>query len=133
MGVDSQGREVESSTLCTASAPDRIRLVADRATYRADGEDIAFIDVEVLDAKGNLCALSSEELTASLKGDASIIAFGNADLRDTTSIHAPQHAAWHGRAQIIVRAPRRNGNSTLKVSAKGLQAATLRLNFTSRK
>ena len=133
VGVDSQGREMESSTLCTASAPDRIRLVADRATYRADGEDIAFIDVEVLDAKGNLCALSSEELTASLKGDASIIAFGNADLRDTTSIHAPQHAAWHGRAQIIVRAPRRNGNSTLKVSAKGLQAATLRLNFTSRK
>ena len=55
------------------------------------------------------------------------------DLRDTTSIQAPQHTAWHGRAQIIVRAPRRGGISTLKVSAKGLQTATLRLNFASRK
>lgn len=133
VGVDSDGREVESATLSTASAPARIRLTADRTAYQADGEDVAFIAVEVLDAKGNVCAQSSDELTASLKGDASIAAFGTADLRDTTSIHAPQHAAWHGRAQIIVRAPRRGGNSTLKVSAKGLQTATLRLNFASRK
>ena len=133
VGVDSDGREVESATLSTASAPARIRLTADRTAYQADGEDVAFIAVEVLDAKGNVCAQSSDELTASLKGDASIAAFGTADLRDTTSIHAPQHTAWHGRAQIIVRAPRRGGNSTLKVSGKGLQTATLRLNFASRK
>ena len=133
VGVDSDGREVESATLSTASAPARIRLTADRTAYQADGEDVAFIAVEVLDAKGNVCAQSSDELTASLKGDASIAAFGTADLRDTTSIQAPQHTAWHGRAQIIVRAPRRGGISTLKVSAKGLQTATLRLNFASRK
>ena len=133
VGVDSDGREVESATLSTASAPARIRLTADRTAYRADGEDIAFIAVELLDAKGNICAQSSDELTASLKGDASIVAFGCADLRDTTSIHTPQHAAWHGRAQVIIRAPRRGGNAMLKVSGKGLQTAALRLNFIPQK
>lgn len=130
VGVDAEGHEVESATLTTATTATRIRLTADRTVYRADGEDLAYVTVELTDAAGNVCPMASDLLTASLRGKATLAAFGSADLRDTTSVQALTHSAWHGRALLILRAPRQAGATTLNVTAKGLPAANLRLKFT---
>lgn len=129
VGVDVEGNETERTTLTTASAASRIRLTADRAVYRADGEDLAYVTVELIDAAGNVCPLASDLLTASLRGNATLAAFGTADLRDTAAVQTLAHAAWHGRAQLILRAPRKAGTTTLRMSAPGLPSASLRLKF----
>ena len=49
------GKEVLVREIHTAGVPARIRLTADRDTLCADGRDLAFVTVEVLDRDGNLC------------------------------------------------------------------------------
>ena len=39
----------------TTGAATKIELVADRAQIRADGQDLSFVTVRVVDAKGRLC------------------------------------------------------------------------------
>jgi len=46
------GRELSTFTLQTAGAPDRIALVSDAATLRADGENIAHLELVIVDANG---------------------------------------------------------------------------------
>lgn len=129
VGIDPEGREAESTTLVTATPATSIRLTADRAVYHADGEDLAYVTVEMTDQFGNFCPLASHLLTASIRGDATLAAFGSADLRDATSVKFLSHVVWHGRALLILRAPRRAGTTTLRLSSVGLPTASLRIRF----
>lgn len=42
----------------TAGEPKKIRLTPDRNTLNADGKDLSFVTVEIVDAEGNLCPLA---------------------------------------------------------------------------
>lgn len=116
-----------SVTLTTAAKPSKISLESWKAyTDAGNPEDVAFIDILLTDSKGNPCAMSSDEITVSVSGG-TLLAFGNADLRNNTDIHDTRHNAFHGRAQAIVKIPQ--GAKSVIVSAKGngIQEAVLKV------
>ena len=49
------GKEVMRDTVRTASEPYAIRLTPDRKEIAADGTDLSYISVEIVDKDGNLC------------------------------------------------------------------------------
>ena len=49
------GKQVAVDEVRTAGAPARIKLVPDRATIQADGDDLSFVTVRIEDKDGNLC------------------------------------------------------------------------------
>ena len=117
---------VGTTTLTTASKPARLRLTADRTTLSADGQDLSYITVEILDEMGRFCPLADAELTFSINGKAATLqATGSADIKDTTSYTAHQRKAWKGRALAVVRSTDRRGKATLTVSAPGMKKASL--------
>ncbi|MBP5770322.1 MAG: DUF4982 domain-containing protein [Bacteroidaceae bacterium] len=117
----------EHVVLKTASAPKSIRLSADRTTLCADGQDLAFITVELTDAKGCLNPNAADELTATVTGPASMVAFGNADIKDCDRLTDNRHRAWKGRALLVVRSTGKKGTVTVSVQGKGLKAAEIKL------
>jgi len=123
------GHVEESTMLQTAADARTIRLTADRTTLAADGQDLSFITVELVDAKGVVHPLADNLLTASVKGPATLAAFGNADIKDTDSYADAQHHAWKGRALIVLRSTQKKGTVTLSVGAPGLRTGhvTLRI------
>ena len=113
----------EQSELQTAGAPARIRLTADRDRMATGG--LAFVTIEITDAQGRVVPTADTEMTFSVAGNASLLAAGNADIKDEDPYFDNRHRAWHGRALAVVRNTGRQGKSTLTVTAKGLPAARL--------
>ena len=52
----------------TAGKPYRIELTADRSTIAADGRDLSFVTVKVVDKEGNLCPNASNQISFKVKG-----------------------------------------------------------------
>lgn len=124
VGVEDD-REVEEKVLVTAGKPAKIRLTADRKTLTANGQDLSFVTVEVVDKDGRVVPGAENRLTFDVKGAGVIAAVGNANLRDTDSYVGNQRNAWKGRAMVILKSARKNGSIRLKASAKGLASASL--------
>lgn len=117
------GTVKETKVLSSASAPVAIRLVAENKEIKANGEDLAFVQVEVVDKDGNLCPDAEVELTVSVSGQGSLAAMGNADIKDTDSYVDNTHKTWKGRALIVVRSTHKRGKAQLSVKASGLKGA----------
>ena len=124
----SEGQSQQSVVLQTAGDIKRIRLTADRTTLTADGQDLAFVTVELLDANGVVNPMADQQLTASVGGNATLAAFGNADIKDCDPYVDAAHKTWKGRALLVVRSGKKKGRVTVRVDGAGLPAATLTLN-----
>lgn len=117
----------ESKTLSSASAPAAIRLTAGNKDMIANGEDLAFVQVEVIDKNGNLCPNAEIKLSAAVTGQGSLAAMGNANIKDTDSYVNNTHKTWKGRALVIVRSSHKKGKAALSIKADGIKGATVSL------
>ena len=114
----------ERSELQTAGKPAAIRLTAEE---RPTASELTFVAVEIVDAKGRVVPTADTELTFSAGGTATLIAAGNADIKDEDPYFDAKHRAWHGRALAVVRSTGKKGRATLTVTAEGLPTARLTL------
>ena len=114
----------ERSELQTAGKPAAIRLAAEE---RPTASELTFVAVEIVDAKGRVVPTADTELTFSAGGTATLIAAGNADIKDEDPYFDAKHRAWHGRALAVVRSTGKKGRATLTVTAEGLPTARLTL------
>ena len=120
-------KTVETQTIKTSGKPAAIRAVADRTGLTADGHDLSFIAIDIVDAAGNPVADAACDLTATLKGSAVIAAAGNANLQDTIPYFSHSFKTWKGNALVIVKTVRKAGNATLRLQSPGLKGADVRL------
>ena len=119
----------ERVILQTADEAKTIRLTADRTTLNADGQDLAFITVELTDGNGIVNLTANNELTATVSGPATLIGFGNADIKDCDRYTNNTHKAWKGRALLVVRSTGKKGKATITVQGKGLKTSRVNLSF----
>ncbi len=120
-------KAIAESVLRTAGVPVQLRLIADRTEIRADGQDLSFITVEVVDAKGQAHPNADHQVSFAVKGAGTIAGIGNADLMSEEPYQGTQRKLFHGKALVVVRAPRKAGGLTLTASAPGLKEATIRI------
>lgn len=127
VGVDNN-REKQSVQLKTAGKTMRIKLRADHATIKANGQDLSFVTVEITDANGNIQPNAANELQFSIKGAGVIAGVDNASLTDTDLYVSNKRRAWKGRALVVIKSTHQAGNIELKVSSQGLLGSTIMLN-----
>ena len=125
------GRVVAVDRVETTGPPARLELAVDRQAIRADGQDLAFVTVRVVDARGRLSRADGNQLIRlALTGTGSIAGIDNGDPTN----HEPftwstpsvaEHHAFNGLAMVVIRAPRSRGTITLDAQAEGLGTARL--------
>jgi hypothetical protein len=120
------GQTVEDR-LVTAGALARIELAADRTQLAADGRDVAFMEVRLVDAKGVPVPNTNVLCTARVTGAGRLLGFDNGDQRDMTPLASPSRNTRQGRALALVQTARKAGPITVAISAPGLPEAQLAL------
>jgi beta-galactosidase/beta-glucuronidase len=126
VGTASDGKKV-NYTLVTAGKPARLELIADRTRLAADGEDIAHVEIRVVDKKGVVVPNDNHVCSVEVDGAGQLLAVDNGNQSDTTPLSASSRALYHGRALAIIQSARYRGSIVLKVSAPGLPDAKLKL------
>ena len=104
-------------TLRTTGEPARLRLTPDRSVITADGQDLAFITIEVVDSKGNVCPDAAIPCEAIVKGQGSLLSFASADLKDREPYTSPHVTTWKGRALLVVRSTQKKGNAQVSIKS----------------
>ena len=112
----------------TAGAPARIALSADRVQLVADGEDVAVVTIQILDAQGRPVPTAGDAVTLSVGGAGRLIGMGDGDPTSHEPDKASTRHAFNGLCMGLVQtAPDAAGPIEVQASAPGLQGASLRL------
>lgn len=120
--------EMHATTLESAGKVERIQLTADRSELMADGNDLSFVKLELVDVKGIRNQLAEELVEFSLEGDATIEGVGNANPMSTESFVANSRKTWRGSNLLVIRSGKSAGKIVVTARAQGLPVASITLN-----
>ena len=73
VAYDEQGNPVAEKTVRTAGKPHHIELVTDRSSLQADGKDLAYVTLRIVDKDGNLCPNDGRLVSFKVKGQVSTV------------------------------------------------------------
>ena len=121
------GKESGRAVLQTTKKPVSIRLVPEKQQMKADGHDLIFVGIELVDEDGRIVPNATLPLTASLKGSAVLAGFGTGNPITTEDYTDNETTSYRGVAMAILRAGYEAGEVELTVSGDGLLAGTVEL------
>ncbi|MFI8379404.1 DUF4982 domain-containing protein [Leeuwenhoekiella sp. NPDC079379] len=127
VALDAKGNPVAEKEVKTAGKPYALKLDADRTTLNADGKDLSFVTVSVVDKEGNLCPTATNQLNFKVTGDGSYRAACNGDATSLELFHEPTMKLFSGKLVVLVQSDTTPGAIELRVSGTNLKTATLNL------
>ncbi|MBO4986028.1 MAG: DUF4982 domain-containing protein [Bacteroides sp.] len=127
VAYNAAGKAVDEQVVRTAGKPHHLELVADRKLLAADGKDLAYITVRVLDKEGNLCPNADNMVSFKVKGAGTYRAGANGDPTCLELFHLPKMTAFSGQLTAIVQSAEHVGEIILEAKSKGLKGAKLTL------
>ena len=119
------GEAVAEREVKTAGKPHHIELKVDRATIEANGKDLAFVTVSVVDKDGNLCPAADNLIEFSVAGEGHYRAGANGNSVSLELFHEPRMKVFSGMMTAIVESNDTPGTITLTARSKGLKSAKI--------
>ncbi len=118
------GKKICEETVHTAGAPAVLQAVADRSEIHADGQDLAVVELSVLDAHGHFAPTACVPVTLSLEGPARILGAGNGDPAFRGRERPEDPAArtftidtFNGLAQVLIQGTGESGDIHLTLQS----------------
>ena len=127
VAYDEQGNPAAEKTIRTAGKPHHIELVTDRTSLQADGKDLAYVTLRIVDKDGNLCPNDGRLVSFKVKGAGEYRASANGDPTCLDLFHKPEMHAFGGMLTVIVQSGEKVGDIELQATAKGVKAGIIRI------
>lgn len=127
VAYDKNGNAVAEEVVHTAGKPHHIELSADRNRLAADGKDLSFINVRVVDKNGNLCPNATHKVKFNVRGVGSYRAAANGNSACLESFQAPEMSLFNGQLTAIVQTSEEPGMIYFEASAPGVKSAVVEL------
>lgn len=128
VAYDADGKAVAEKTVRTAGKPHHIELTTDYPTLKADGKDLAYVTLRIVDKDGNLCPTDGRLVNFKVKGAGKYRASANGDPTCLDLFHLPRMHAFSGMLTVIVQSGEESGEIELQASAKGIKAGKIKIN-----
>lgn len=119
------GKEVLVKEIKTAGAAANIELIADRKNIKADGKDLSFITVRVLDKDGNLVPNADNLVNFKLEGEGFIAGVDNGFQASLEPFKANYRKAFNGLCLAIIQAKEKAGTIKLTATSNGLTSSSI--------
>jgi beta-galactosidase len=119
------GERIGEVLVETVGEPSGIRLNPDRVQMKADGMDLCYVTVEMVDERGNVCPLAMDKLDFAVEGAAILMGVANGNQMGHDRFTDESHPLFYGKAVAVLRSLRGlNGEAILHVrSESGFEAA----------
>ena len=127
VGIMGDG-EVLERVVTTAGSPARLVLEADRSSIQADGNDLSFITVSVLDEAGTFVPDAEDMVSFLVEGPAEIIGVDNGNQVSHEPFKANYRKAFHGKCLLVLRSKNEEGEVSIIARAEGLEEARMVIN-----
>lgn len=122
------GRTVATREIRTAGSPYRIRLTPDRQSIKADGKDLSYVLVEILDKDGNLCPWAENQVTFDVKGAGFNAGVDNGSPISLEHFKDNKRKAFYGKAMLIVQNNGSEGPVSVTATSPDLKPFTTTIN-----
>lgn len=127
VAYDVSGNKVAEKIMRTAGKPHHLVLTSNRQTLLADGDELAYITVQVADKDGNIIPDDNRKVKFKVSGAGTFEATANGDPTCLMSFQNPEMELFSGAATAIVRSAAKEGDIQFTASANGVKPATLSL------
>ena len=118
------GKVVLTEKRETAGPAAKILIMADRMQIAADGQDLAVVDVAIVDALGRPVPLADNKIMFAVHGPGKVIGVGNGDASCHESDKDSERSAFNGLCMAIVQSQRgQAGAISVSVTSPGLESA----------
>ncbi|PRX99763.1 glycoside hydrolase family 2 TIM barrel-domain containing protein [Allonocardiopsis opalescens] len=97
------GAEAERGELRTATGDVRLTATADRTVITAGVDELAFIDIALVDADGSVFTGTGRRVEVAVDGPGTLQGLGSGDPRTTEPFTGTAHRTYDGRALAVVR------------------------------
>ncbi|GAC1431241.1 MAG: hypothetical protein NVSMB7_07400 [Chitinophagaceae bacterium] len=121
------GKTVLEKTISTAGTPAGIVISADRSNIHADGTDLSFVTVKVVDKNGNMVPSADNPVKFEVKGNGFIAGVDNGNPVSMESFKAEARKAFNGMCLAVIQSNGKAGTISFKATAEGLAPATLNI------
>jgi beta-galactosidase len=124
------GAVIGEAKVLTAGEPSALHLTADRGNLKADGMDLCYITISMVDASGNICPLAMDMLEFTVDGAARLMGVANGNQMGHDSFTDETHPLFYGKSVAVLRSiPGQSGSATLSIkSESGIEAEAV-VNF----
>ena len=122
-----EGKTVLEKEIHTAGIPAKIELFPDRNILKADGKDLSFLTVKVVDKDGNLVPDASNLINFKVQGNGSIAGVDNGCQTSLESFKTKNRKAFSGMCLLIVQTSKSQGTIEIEASSDGLPTAEIKL------
>jgi beta-galactosidase len=120
------GKQWATDVMKTAGQPEKLLLSSDSSQIVADGRDLAFVSVRVVDHDDVTVPRTASHITFSLDGPGEIVATDSGDPTDFVPFSSHGRDAFNGMALVTVRAkPGQTGAIRLQVESAGIKGASV--------
>lgn len=120
-----RGREIIVQEIRTAGKPARITLEADRNKIAANGSDLSFVTVRILDEKGTLVPDADNLVRFEISGEGRIVGVDNGSETSHESFKSDRRKAFNGLCLVVVQSTRKTGKILLKAMSDGLEGSSI--------
>lgn len=118
VAYDAQGQKIGEDVQRTAGKAVRLIAKAENAGWKADGEDLLFVNVYAVDKNGVFVPNVNDNLTFSVSGEARFEAACNGDATSLQSFKQPEMRLFNGQLVVVLRPTTKAGKATLVVKDK---------------
>ncbi|HEV8269938.1 MAG TPA: DUF4982 domain-containing protein, partial [Chitinophagaceae bacterium] len=119
------GKIILTKEIKTAGEAVRIELTANKKNLKADGKDLSFVTVRILDRTGNLIPYANNLIEFSIIGNGVLAGTDNGYQADTISLKGNKRKCWNGLALAIIQSTKKKGNITLMATSPGISSASI--------
>ena len=111
--------------LYTAFKPEKLAASIDNSEMKADGQDIAHIEIQIVDSSGKPVYLADNEIKLSIEGPGEIIGLENGDVKDLEPYSSKSRKAYNGKLLAYIRTKTVAGQIIVTAESQDLEPARI--------
>ena len=117
---DENGKEAATDVICSFGDAESIDAVPDKYIMHADGRDLVFIEINVVDNNGVAVANARNRVKVTVDGEARLVGLDNGDSTDYDSYKGDNRRLFSGKLLAIIQSTLEPGEVTVSIKSEGL-------------